>query len=669
MAQLAWGILGTGGIARAFARGVLGSQHGRLAAVGSRSVASAEQFGQRYGVPHCHGSYAALLADETVEAVYIATPHPLHAEWALRAAEAGKHVLCEKPIGLNYAEAMAIVEAAQRYDVFLMEAFMYRCHPQIARLAELIQAGAIGDVRALQIAFSFHSAPDLDGRLLNQSLGGGGILDVGGYPVSLARLVAGAASGKPFAEPLVVQAAGHLGVASRVDEWTAALLTFPGALIAQVATGVQLHMERGARIYGSAGSIYLPEPFTPSENSSAQLVLRRYDPPETQTIEFEPVNLYALEADAVAASIGERQAPAMRWLDTLGNMRVLDQWRAAIGLIYDAERPEAPEQRQTLSGRSLAVRADASMPYGRIPGLDKPVSRLVLGCDNQTTMPHAAVMFDDFFERGGNCFDTAYVYASGLCERLLGQWIANRGVREQIVLLDKGAHTPHCTPEAMRSQLTESLARLQTEYVDIYMLHRDNPELPVGAFIEALNAEQQAGRMRVFGASNWSIERIAEANQYAAERGLQGFAVASNNFSLARMVEPPWQGCVAASDPTARAWFAEQQLALMPWSSQARGFFSGRAHPDDRSDEELVRCWYSPDNFERLERVNTLAAARGAPPIAVALAYVLAQPFPTFPLIGPRTLAETRSSFEALSIALTPAEVAWLNLEQSSNET
>src|SRR5205814_10642702 len=176
------------------------------------------------------------------------------------------------------------------------------------------------------------------------------------------------------------------------------------------------------------------------------------------------------------------------------------------------------------------------MRHGRIAGIDKPVSRLVMGCDNQRTMPHAAVLYDDFFERGGTCFDTAYIYVGGLSERLLGQWIVNRGVREQVVILDKGAHTPNCNPEALSRQLLESLERLQTDYVDIYMLHRDNREVPVDEFITVLNEHQNAGRIHIFGASNWSIERVEEANAWAASHGSAGFAAFSNNFSLARMV-------------------------------------------------------------------------------------------------------------------------------------
>src|SRR5207248_4844971 len=133
----------------------------------------------------------------------------------------------------------------------------------------------------------------------------------------------------------------------------------------------------------------------------------------------------------------------------------------------------------------------------------------------------------------------------------------------------------------------QSLERLQMEYVDIYMLHRDNPAVPVGEFIDVLNEQVRAGRMRVFGASNWSIERIEAANAYARANGLAGFGAASNNFSLARMIEPVWAGCISASDPVSRAWFTETQMPLMPWSSQARGFFTDRARPDDETDPEL----------------------------------------------------------------------------------
>jgi aryl-alcohol dehydrogenase-like predicted oxidoreductase len=303
------------------------------------------------------------------------------------------------------------------------------------------------------------------------------------------------------------------------------------------------------------------------------------------------------------------------------------------------------------------------MRYGCVPGVEKQVARLVMGVDNQRTMPHAAVMFDHYFERGGNCFDTAYVYVGGLAERLLGHWLKHRGIREQVVILGKGAITPNNKPEFLARHLAESLERMQTDYVDIYMAHRDNLEVPVGEWAEAWNELLRQGRIRAYGGSNWTLARVEALNDYCRAKGLVEMAAVSNQFSLARMVEPVWSNCLLASDPESRAWLEKTQLVLFPWSSQARGFFTERASPQDRSDTELVRCWYAEDNFERKRRAEELAAKRGLAPIVIALAYVLCQPFPTFPLIGPRTLAETRVSFQALEVKLAPEEMRWLNLE------
>jgi aryl-alcohol dehydrogenase-like predicted oxidoreductase len=354
----------------------------------------------------------------------------------------------------------------------------------------------------------------------------------------------------------------------------------------------------------------------------------------------------------------------MAWDDSLGNMLTLDRWRDEIGLVYDMETPA--RMAQTFAGRELTVRAKHNMKYGRIAGVDKPVSRIVMGVDNQPNAAHAFAVFDYFFERGGNCFDTAYIYCGGKSERFIGEWIKARNLRDQIVLIGKGAHTPFCNPKDLTRQLLESLRRMQTDRVDIYLMHRDNPEIPVGEFIDVLNEHKTARRIGAFGGSNWSIERVRAANEYAQAKGLAGFSVISNNFSLARMVDPVWPGCISASDAESRAWLTQTQTPLLAWSSQARGFFTERSNPTDRSDEELSRCWYSDDNFRRKERAVELARQRKVSPLNIALAYVLNQPFPTFPLIGPRTLAETRTSLPALDIELSPEELRWLNLEDES---
>jgi aryl-alcohol dehydrogenase-like predicted oxidoreductase len=301
------------------------------------------------------------------------------------------------------------------------------------------------------------------------------------------------------------------------------------------------------------------------------------------------------------------------------------------------------------------------MTYGQVPGLSLPLSRLILGVDHQVFLPDAEVMFDDFFQNGGSGFDTAYIYEGGACERILGAWIRSRGLRDRVAIIDKGGHTPFCTPEFISAQLTESLERLQTDHLDLYLIHRDNPGIPVGEFVDVLNEHKRAGRLRAFGASNWSLERVAEANSWARASRKEGFSALSNNLSLARMVQPVWAGCVHVSDPESREWLAREQMALLSWSSQARGFFTERADPGRAPEPDMVRCWYSDDNFKRRERACELADRRGVRPIAVALAWVLHQPFPVFGLIGPRTIEELRSSLSALSVRLSSEEMRWLS--------
>jgi len=338
---LTWGIVGTGSIAKAFARGLAGSQTGTLVAIGSRTRAAAEAFGDVFAVPRRHQSYDALLADPAVHAVYIATPHPQHAEWAIKAAQAGKHVLCEKPLALNHRQALAMIETARRHDVFLMEAFMYRCHPQTARLVDLIRDGAIGDVRAIMATFSFDAGNNLQGRWLSHQLGGGGILDVGCYPMSMARLLAGAATGHAFRDPIEVKGCGHIGAESRVDEYAIASLLFPDGIVAQIATGVRVRGDNSVRVIGSTGTILVPDPWTPArEGGATTLVIQSHHGETPQEIVIEaPQGLYTMEADTVASFVDQRQAPAMTWDDSLGNMTALDRWRASIGLVYEEDRP------------------------------------------------------------------------------------------------------------------------------------------------------------------------------------------------------------------------------------------------------------------------------------------------------------------------------------------
>ena len=656
--KLRWGIIGTGNIASRFASQVPTSKTNEVVAVGSRSLDSANAFADKWDIANRHGSYDDLLADETVDAVYIATPHPMHVEWAIKTAEAGKHVLCEKPLAINRAWAEAMIEAAVRNDVFLMEAYMYRCLPQTKLIAQLVRDGELGTVHQIQATFAFNASFNPSSRIYADELAGGGILDVGGYPVSMARLIAGAATGQPFQDPAAVSAVGTVGETG-VDEWTVATLFFDGGVTAQVSTGVRLGDKNQVRIFGSKGYLVVEDPWFGGDGKPTHVTLHKVGE-EPREISAEPALIYTAEAEAVQAAIvaGAKEAPEMSWADTLGNLTVQDQWRAAIGQQYASERDDAIIP--TATGRPLTKRADAPMTYGHVPGVDKQVSRLVMGVDNQQTLPHAAVVFDDFVERGGTTFDTAYIYGGGRGEKLLGQWMQSRGNRDEVVVIGKGAHTPYCDPESITRQLHESLERLQTDHVDLYFMHRDNEDIAVSEFVDVLDEHFKAGRIKAFGGSNWSTARFDEANAYAEANSKQPFTLLSNHLSLARAYDVPWAGCRHVSDDESQAWLRERQVALFPWSSQARGFFTGRAKPEDRSDEELVRCFYSDENFRRLDRARELAAAKGVEPTAIALAWLLHQPYPVFPLIGPRHISETRTSTPGLSVTLTDEEVAYL---------
>jgi predicted dehydrogenase/aryl-alcohol dehydrogenase-like predicted oxidoreductase len=662
--KLRWGIIGPGGIAQAFAGGVKGSETGTLVAIGTRNP-DKPGLGETFPGARVIKGYDALLADPEVDAVYIATPHPGHAEWAIRAAEAGKHALVEKPIALSAADASAMFHAARKAGTFLGEAFMYRLHPNTKKLVALIGQGAIGEVRKIASSFGFAMPRFMpEHRLYANDLAGGGILDVGGYPVSVARLIAGAATGQPVAEPGKVFGVAHLGQ-SGVDEWASAVLQFPGGILAEVSCAVSLQLDNVLRIFGTGGRIEVPDFWFAGGNRDMGLgridIIGRDGKVETVSVN-ERRHLYSFEADAAAEAIRagrqEFAAPGMTWADSIANLRVLDKWRADAGLVYDIETPS--RRTLTIAGRRLERRGE--LPTTNVRGLSKPVTRIALGFEFFQNFASASTLLDGYYERGGNLFDSAYVYMAGKTEQQFGDWHTSRGLsRDGLVVIGKGAHSPLCYPDVIGRQLTESLDRLKTDHVDIYFMHRDNPAVPVGEFVDAMDAEVKAGRIRgPFGGSNWTRARMDEAIAYAERTGRQAPAVLSNNISLAEMLQPIWPGCVSASGAEWQEWLTKRQVTDFAWSSQGRGFFTDRAGRDKRDDPELVNTWYSEANFGRRDRAIQLAKELGRSPIHVALAYVLALPSGVVPLIGPRTLDELEDSLSALDILLTPQQVRWL---------
>ncbi len=315
------------------------------------------------------------------------------------------------------------------------------------------------------------------------------------------------------------------------------------------------------------------------------------------------------------------------------------------------------------------------MHYGKIPGVAKPVARLIQGTVmiGSDKLDDSFKLLDDIYALGGNTFDAAHVYGQGDNERTLGRWIEERGLRDKVVIITKGAHhnadRRRVTPFDITSDLHDSLARLRTSYIDLYLLHRDDPSVPVGPIVEVLNEHLAAGRIHAFGGSNWSHHRIEAANEYAARRSLTPFAVSSPHFSLAIQFKEPWPNCITLTGPAnadARAFYASNNMPLLTWSSLAGGFFSGRFHPDNLDaftaylDRLCVESYCYPENFARLERARQLAERRGVSVAQIAMAYVMAQPFVIFPLVGCANGDEYAANAAALDVRLAPEDVLWL---------
>ncbi|MDB4474591.1 Gfo/Idh/MocA family oxidoreductase [Opitutaceae bacterium] len=337
---LLWGILSTGRIAGVFARDLSTSRHGRLAAVGSRSIETAQRFAAEHGIDatHTHGTIDGLLADADVDAIYVASPHPMHCANVIAALQAGKHVLCEKPIAMSLAELEMMQAAARENNRTLMEAWMYRCHPQTKRLVELVRDGSIGELQHIQAAFSFAAPFDPLGRLWNKDLGGGGILDVGGYPLSYARLLAGVARNEGFADPETMAGVGVLHPETGVDTHATAVLQFGGGVTAEIACGTLAHQQNVVRVYGSEGWILVPSPYIVRRDAGpTELHLFRGDAADPEVISVPADRgVYAYEADAFATAVaaGTLEVPACTWADTHGNLGGQLEWCRQLGLTY-----------------------------------------------------------------------------------------------------------------------------------------------------------------------------------------------------------------------------------------------------------------------------------------------------------------------------------------------
>jgi predicted dehydrogenase len=325
MRKMRWGVLSTAKIAiEQVIPGLEAAEHAELVAISSRDGSAAREVADRIGIPTAHEGYEALLADPDVEVVYNPLPNHLHAEWTIRAAEAGKHVLCEKPIALSSAQAQEMVDACRRAGVVLMEAFMYRLHPQWDLVRELVSSGRLGELTAIQGFFSYRNVDPANIRNVVE-FGGGALMDIGCYAINVARMMFAA-------EPTRVEAVIRRDPAFGTDVVTSAVLEF-GDRQASFTCSTYLEPDQRIHLIGTEGRMFVEIPFNiPADRPTRLLVTAGGDPPaapNTEVIEVPPAHQYQLQVDAFSRAVAEGTEVPTPPDDAVANMRVIEQVFAA----------------------------------------------------------------------------------------------------------------------------------------------------------------------------------------------------------------------------------------------------------------------------------------------------------------------------------------------------
>jgi predicted dehydrogenase len=323
MEEVRWGVIATGGIARTFVEDLLLIPDARVVAVGSRTQAAADAFAMRYEIPRAYGDWASLAADGEVDVVYVATPHTAHYAAATLCLDAGRAVLCEKPLTLDAASSQELVDTAKAAGLFLMEAMWARCNPTIRRVAELVADGAIGDVTAVRADFGLAGPFPPAHRLRDPALGGGALLDLGIYPITLAHLLLG--------RPDTIEAWASL-TPEGVDEQTGLLFGYESGALATLTCGIVGATGNTARVTGLEGWIELPAPF----HRPTYLTLQRADA-EPERIDAPLAGHgYVPEAEEVHRCLRAEltESPLVPHATSLEMMSIMDEVRERIGVSY-----------------------------------------------------------------------------------------------------------------------------------------------------------------------------------------------------------------------------------------------------------------------------------------------------------------------------------------------
>ncbi|MXW02981.1 MAG: hypothetical protein F4000_16420 [Holophagales bacterium] len=688
VATVRWGIIGPGAIARVFATAIDGLDGHEIVAVGSRDPQRAANFRAERGYRDAEvGTYRDLVRNESVDAVYVASPHSGHLEHASLALRHGKAVLCEKPLCVNASEARRLCAIAHERGRPLLEAMWTRFLPATLRAADWVAKGTIGEPSRVVCAFGFRAQFDPGSRLYDPELAGGSLLDIGCYTLSLASLV----FGERVTGGSIPQIEVRADLApSGVDEHCKIVLRFGDGAEAYLESSISKALSATGVIQGDRGRIVMADFWR------AQTLRLECETQEVATLECPFLcNGYEYQALELARMLrdGDVESPLLPHAESIGLLELMDELRRRIGVQYPFEpsigvtagthramtyRPVgAPAFWPAPSATPRSGEREILPSCERVPPPHLP--RLILGTMPLTNATQAAQteadsLLDAAFEHGISALDTGHVYGNGASERAIGDWLERRGLADDVFILSKGCHPdaagPRVNPEALAQDLAESLDRLRLPAVDLYMLHRDDPAVPVGEMVDAFAEHLAAGRLRAYGFSNWTRARIEEACDYAEANDRPLPAASSPNFSLADQVKDPWGGgCVTLTGKAAaddREWHRSTGMAIFAWSSLARGLFSGRVTrralaADPSLVDEACRTAYVHDvNIARLDRVIEFAEAGGATVPQIALAWVLAQDLPLHAIVGAATEQEVEDLAAAAALTITEEEAKWL---------